>query len=343
MRIVTVGVLPPPVGGVSSFVKRFHEYLVNEGIDSTVFDISRVDKRQKKGEHIICTNFMYAFFKLTLMRPSLIIFHSVNPLAIIGAFFLTFRHKVVIFIHNERQIFQTARCWWLRKCLSRMNFLVPTSDIQQQIYARIPEMRSRVNVQKFVLFSHTKDELSDYNCKKLRERCDLIFGVYAFKLVDFKEVDLYGLDMAIEMIRYLRNQGYNPGLIMLLPDVTNKVKYNNIVARIQSYNLENSVAIINRKLEDASVLYKFIDVYLRPTNTDGDAFSIWEALYVHTPVLASDATPRPDGCLLFKTRDQDALNTHAREMMENYDFYKENTKKILISGNEKEILKNLLG
>jgi hypothetical protein len=45
------------------------------------------------------------------------------------------------------------------------------------------------------------------------------------------------------------------------------------------------------------------DLFLRATNTDGDATSLREALALDVPVAASDASPRPEGVVLFRKRD----------------------------------------
>jgi glycosyltransferase involved in cell wall biosynthesis len=49
------------------------------------------------------------------------------------------------------------------------------------------------------------------------------------------------------------------------------------------------------------------DVVLRPTWYDGDAISVREALYLGTPVVASDTGMRPEGVLLTPPRDAEAL------------------------------------
>jgi glycosyltransferase involved in cell wall biosynthesis len=57
------------------------------------------------------------------------------------------------------------------------------------------------------------------------------------------------------------------------------------------------------------------DVFLRPTNTDGDAVSIREALYLGTPVVTSDAVPRPEPCVLFANRDMKDFEKKVRQTL----------------------------
>ncbi len=50
-------------------------------------------------------------------------------------------------------------------------------------------------------------------------------------------------------------------------------------------------------------------VFVRPTLTDGDSVALREALALGKRVVASDAVPRPAGCLLFRSGDVDALRS----------------------------------
>jgi hypothetical protein len=49
------------------------------------------------------------------------------------------------------------------------------------------------------------------------------------------------------------------------------------------------------------------DVYLRPTSTDGNSVAVLEALTLGTPVLASDAVPRPHGVRTYAFGDAEAF------------------------------------
>jgi glycosyltransferase involved in cell wall biosynthesis len=57
------------------------------------------------------------------------------------------------------------------------------------------------------------------------------------------------------------------------------------------------------------------DGYLRTTSADGDASAIREALYVGTPVIASDCVLRPAPCSLFPTGDAGQLAARIRRLI----------------------------
>ena len=57
-------------------------------------------------------------------------------------------------------------------------------------------------------------------------------------------------------------------------------------------------------------LFQRVDLFVRPTLSDGDSVSVREALYFNLPVVASDAVERPMGVHCFKQGDsQDFTET----------------------------------
>lgn len=55
-------------------------------------------------------------------------------------------------------------------------------------------------------------------------------------------------------------------------------------------------------------LLKLATAAIRNTPTDGDSFTVKEALCMHKPILATDAVSRPEGTFLFKYNDEDSLS-----------------------------------
>jgi len=64
--------------------------------------------------------------------------------------------------------------------------------------------------------------------------------------------------------------------------------------------------LLNENLSFVRLIEKS-DIVLRPTNTDGDALTIREALYLNKTIIASDVVNRPSGTILFKSRDTNDL------------------------------------
>ena len=64
-------------------------------------------------------------------------------------------------------------------------------------------------------------------------------------------------------------------------------------------------------------LFKKVDLFLRPTNTDGFGISLAEAIHFGTLAIASDVCPRPEGTILFKNRDFNDLFTKVNKILKN--------------------------
>ncbi len=65
--------------------------------------------------------------------------------------------------------------------------------------------------------------------------------------------------------------------------------------------------MIYEDLPEAWPVFLSSQLFLRPTNTDGAAVSVKEALWAGIPVIASDCTVRPAEVKLFKNRSEDDL------------------------------------
>ncbi len=131
--------------------------------------------------------------------------------------------------------------------------------------------------------------LEDFFDKKTRIREEVDFTDKKLKLllyagnnavINGKEV--YGVSFILDFWDELYELGYE--LVILDP---------NKVVDLPKHSL--GITHLNGYFDFKDVLSE-IDVYLRPTSTDGQSIAILEALYFNVPVLASDAVPRPQAC-----------------------------------------------
>ena len=81
------------------------------------------------------------------------------------------------------------------------------------------------------------------------------------------------------------------------------IKYIN---KINKEGLNEYITILTYPISFVRLMEKS-DLVIRATNTDGDALTVREALYLNKPVIASDVVKRPKGTILFKNRDSDDL------------------------------------
>ena len=147
----------------------------------------------------------------------------------------------------------------------------------------------------------------------------------AWNLVLHNGKDLYGIDLCIDAMRELKNESIKYYLIFVVASNTEQQE------RMETYKK----TIIEEGLEKRILIWEqptsFVrlvqesDLVLRTTNTDGDAISIREALYLGTSVLASDVVARPEGTHLFSTRDCPDLIKQIKTLSLNLDNKSSNT------------------
>ena len=150
----------------------------------------------------------------------------------------------------------------------------------------------------------------------LNERSPLLTlqGSEAFR----NGVDLYGADMAIELLIQLQEDYPNIGLVIGRPtpgDDHFRAYCRKLDERLFDTGLHDHVAILDGERELWPVI-KRADVYLRPTLSDGDSIGVREALHLGTAVAASEVAPRPEDVHLFRSRDGDDFLRAVRAALE---------------------------
>ena len=170
--------------------------------------------------------------------------------------------------------------------------------------AFLPQMNSNEQLPVTI-----KNFISDQKDRK-------IIASNAFRLDFYENVDLYGLDMSIELLNYLVNVKKDQvSLIFIVSDSIKSKEYiKKILSKISEYNLDNFILLYLEPIN----FYKLIkesDIVLRATVTDGDALTVREGLYLSKIVVASDCAERPEGTVLFRNRDQKSLNAVAESVL----------------------------
>lgn len=152
----------------------------------------------------------------------------------------------------------------------------------------------------------------------------------AFRLDLHKGLDLYGMDLMLDVARKIRTENLNYKIIFIVADNNDEAglfkKYTEI---IKTENLESEISLLPKPISFVRLM-QLSDVVVRPTASDGDALTIREALFLNKPIIASDVTIRPEGTILFENRNSDALFEKIKETLEdgiNHTFASEEVSK----------------
>ncbi len=340
--IVQVGPYPPPLGGISVYIKRMKEYLDLRKIKNEVWNVSSKTLFSiKKITNIRDINLKYVPLYYLFSNKTKIIHYSISGKKskyFIGAFNRTiFRNrKKILTIHGDCTYLYNDNNKIMTQCLNSFNVIIcvkhgdkeflENKGIKSDIFEipayvnPIEKEQDRKNIPKEVwnFIDKSKFVIAANGCMRF-----------------YKEKDLYGIDMLIDLAYRLKKRNIDVNLLIALLGVEGQTDeerryYNELKDRISKLNLEEKIFIFEVKGTEFYPMLQKSNLFIRPTNTDGDAVSLREALYFKTPSIASDVVVRPKGTILFQNRNECDLETKVTHVLKNYDYYKKIAEEIKI-------------
>ena len=316
-RIAIVGTLPPPFGGVTVHIRRKLQVMADAKIPYRIYE--QTGKSSDDKTIVPAKNGAKNFLKLMCsLRENLVHFHTnrLDALAI-GTWILRLRRKqYVITVHSEKP----------ERVISSKNFLM------RIIYNRPFQKAKHLicvndNIQKYMLslgvpaerttvipafLPPTPNERSPDNVpdevKQFTAKFDQIVGTHGWFGYFVNGTHLYSFDHLVKLAEYLKQHRPGVGMFTIISGTkVNEHDHRSEIMKLrEEKGLTDSWLIIESQFTAASLLEQS-DVFVRPTTSDGDSVSIRECLFLGTPVIASDAAVRPEGCLVFKTREYDQM------------------------------------
>ncbi|MBL1215454.1 MAG: glycosyltransferase [Ignavibacteriae bacterium] len=332
-RLLIYGPHPLANGGVETHMKRFLNLLNKD--KELDFQFYHYYAHREKINFKYLTHWQI-FFKGIKHEYDILLVHQFQSWRfhlLVSILSSIFGVKTIIYYHNNRfrdfylavrpalRIF-TRLYFTFSKLVISVN---PNTD-----FMFIPSKKIK-NIPAFI--PPTEDELKKENLPKeilrFRSRFNRVIASNAAKLKFYKGEDLYGFDLSIELMKLLKknNNEFDVGLILVVPDTANINYFNSLINLVDKYSLNDNILFITYNIS-FSALIAISDLFVRPTNTDGDALSIRESLYLNIPVVASNAVSRPDGCILFENRSLNDYYNIVNKTLLHLDKYKNEIKKI---------------
>jgi len=313
-NILILGPVPPPAGGISIHIWRLKHLL------DDVYAIDLVDEAPQRKPQFFNIGSLGIFTYLKKIAASRLLFiHSGNRL-FKKIHIITGRlmgKKVIITLHGygakrkqpfrfwDETVFKLAHKIILvnptianrlslpaKKCIVKHAFLPPVMEQEAPLPEAISARAGKANANGQTLICANASRLDIH-----------------------KGEDLYGLDMCIETTKRLVNKGIPVSFIFTVSAIDGcKDRYDAAQQLIIDHNIQDHFLLVNGVIPFVKLVER-ADVVLRPTNTDGDALTIREALFLGKKTLVSDVTERPAGSILFRTRDFDDLETKLTAMI----------------------------
>jgi len=308
MKVVQLGPYPPPHGGVQINLVAVRDYLREHGHSCAVINITR-HRKQEAGEVYYPKNAVELIWHLFRKRYDIVHLHVGGriPLRVLALAFSATAvpwAKAILTLHSGGYpSFQEARQLNRRSLLAftlrRFDGVIGVNREMMDFFWRLGVSKSRTRLIQPQSVARTK--MSD----RLEEPLASFFKQHDRVLVSVCGLEPeYDVERQIEAMAHILRIFPNSGLAIIGSGSLEA----GLRRRIQATPYHRHLLLCGDVAHDVTLrAIAEGDLLLRTTLYDGDAISVREALYLGTPVIATDNGMRPDGIDLIPIGDTGAL------------------------------------
>lgn len=325
-KLIIVGRLPPPLGGVTVHLNRLVHYLHACKFPFQFLDLS--GRSIPERGVVACGNLFILIWNLLSRSYKVCHCHASNPWLFILIDLVVARllcKKTIYTLHGEGNLILCengpfAIRFLLRGAFKRAAKIITINSFCKEralLFAASPE---RV-VQMTAYLPPTKEEMLSgtyseevENFFALYHRCFVSQGNFGNSFVG---KDLYRFDLLGQSLAFIRSKYPDVGLCTLVSQTLKESARTEVFELRSKLGLEDHWLILEN-FGSAIPIYTRCIAFIRPTMSDGDSLSIRECLDLGIPVVASDAVPRPDGCILFQSGNLDSLEKELNALLADY-------------------------
>ena len=325
MHLLILGALPPPRGGVTTHIERLIPYLKEAGIGFTIWDHSRI---RKKKEYVISLHREPVKVLFSLMQPGVKVLHCpISNITVSKLMFLFImklfgiRLTITIVASPEHTIGNNSLKFFFVLTLARFSshIVAVNRDFQRLLVDNgIPENKVST-IPAFIPATDVtlKEESLPPDVVEFHIKHKPLIITYAHGPDLHKGDDLYGLDLIVQLAQELRADFPQIGFVVVIPEITNESYFRKLRMNIRENGLESFFYFAIGNHFSFVPFLQYADLFIRATKTDGDALTLRESLYYRIPSVASDVCYRPEGTILFRSRDISDLCRTVREALRN--------------------------
>ena len=324
-KIAIIGPYPPPFGGVSIHIKRLSELFKENNINYEIIDDSNICNSGI--ENYKNKNYKKLILDLIFNKKEYDILHF-NSRNWKFIFFICFMnkiksYKIILTLHSFREDVKkrNIKSILIMYVLKRVNSIIAVSEeIKEKLLDLEIDENKIIVLPAFIPPILEPEKIKNIK-KKYFDVSKYTIIANASKIEFYNNEDLYGLDMCINMANILKRDNYEFQFIFILSEINDVDYYEKNISLIKQNNLEDIFKIVISK-EEFSYFLDSADMFIRPTNTDGDSVSIRESLYLGKTTIASDVVNRPLGVYTFENRNIDSLIDVVKEQIlhKNYNL-----------------------
>jgi glycosyltransferase involved in cell wall biosynthesis len=349
LKVSQIGCYPPPLGGISVHIKRLKDFLEQKGVECSVYTHCFVEGLEGQGVHFIKHSYLFYLFFYIVNNSKIVHYHDLDwRKRLLLAEFKPGNRKLIFTFHSFTYDIDKMNA--LDRFMMKISYLKADAiiSVSQEVKEKLIATgckEEKIHVLSAVILPEYIEPPRDFELlsevREFAKSHEYVLTANASANKHFKGEDLYGFDHSIELIDRLNKQGLNAGLLFFVSSIDDKDYFEEINKTVSKNKLESHIKFITTSEEYIAylnVLRQYKTILIRPTNTDGYAVSITEALHLGIPAIASDVCRRQDGTVIFKTRDIQDLFDKTLEVINNYETYRINTKNAKTEGNAQNLL-----
>jgi len=339
--IVQVGAVPPPIGGITVYIKRMKDFLDSKNIVNQVWDYSKIKKNE---DNVVNVWFPFIPFYYAINKDIKIIhYHIVGTKTknYIGFFNRNFfkKRKKILTIHGACEGLFDRNRKLICKSLNSFDVIIcMTNDDKKYL------IENGITIDVYVIPAFIPPTIKEQEIKEISSDVwnfindhKPIISANASNIGFYNQQDLYGIDMCIDLCANLKKEYPHIGFIFSLPSINDYEYFKAMKQRIIKNGIEDNFLFFTKPCQLYPILMKS-DAFVRPTNTDGDAISIREALYLKIPTVASDVISRQKETIVFTNRDIVDFTLKVKNILNNYAKYKNKLDSLSIEDNSEKVM-----
>lgn len=317
-KIVVLGPLPPPFGGVSLHIVRFLQLLESEGVRANALAYTGIVRGGRIRKLLAAARMLVRIYgQVPTLRGEVLHIHYGGLayfLALAPLVALSSRRKVVTF-HSVRVLQDlAARPAWVRRWALRLLdrfalFVAVRAEIGEALRTLGLAGPAILVMPAFLPPAPSEQDLGRLPGEVAQEllraqearRLQVCCGAY-YLGPGYGHDDIYGVEELVrELVALTRRTGRELDLWILVSNVSSTDIQKQAEAMVRTASAADSPLRLHLHfgLPLVPVLSR-CDAFVRPSREDGDSVAIREALALGLPVLASDVVARPDGVATYR-------------------------------------------
>ncbi len=323
--------VPPPYGGITVYVGRLIEKLTLDGYavggyytkennnsdirNSELFNLQDTPSSSsfigKYYQRIIKT-----FIKVKQILPyKLIHYHGLEHLVLFYFFYIFLHKKIVITVHSSmienfyRNTTIVNRYFMKKLAGANVQWIAVSQQACECMY-RLPfKFKNPIPViPAYIPIESVDTDPLPFDLNQYIETHDKNIVFYARSFMYNNGVDVYGFDVALRMFVNIKKVYKSTvGMIVCISEATDAEKMNTLFQRARQLGIKDNIYWQLNPLKNIGELWKKIDLYVRPTSTDGDSVAVREVLDAGVVVVASDVCWRPERVITYQWNNDNDL------------------------------------